>query len=95
MLRSVLLILGVALTAAALLAALVGWLPLGAHLAIPGLVLLFAMLNELRRRYKPIRPDPPGADWIETPERFVDPETGKDVTVYYQPSSGERRYVGR
>ena len=95
MLRSVLLILGVALTAAALLAFLFGRLPFGAHLAIPGLVLLFAMLNELRRRYKPVQHDPPGPGWVETPERFVDPETGKRVTVYYQPSSGERRYVGR
>jgi len=95
MLRTVLLLLGVVLTAAALLATLAGRLPLGAHLAIPGVVLLFAMLNELRRRYKPIQPGQPGAGWIETPERFVDPETGKNVTVYYQPSSGERRYVGR
>jgi len=95
MLRSTLLILGAALTAAALLTALFGWIPLGAHLAIPGVVLLLAMLNELRRRYKPIQSGPPGPGWIKTPERFVDPETGKDVTVYYQPSSGERRYVGR
>ncbi|HUI34006.1 MAG TPA: hypothetical protein VLX67_00625 [Stellaceae bacterium] len=95
MLRSVLLILGVALTSAALVAAASGHMPAAWHLVIPGLVLLLAMLNELRRRYKPIQPSPPGPGWIETPERFVDPETGKDVTVYYRPSSGERRYVGR
>ena len=95
MLRTALLIIGAVLTAAALVAALTGWLPFSAHLAIPGLILLFAMLNELRRRYKPIQPGPPGPGWVETPERFIDPETGKDVTVYYQPSSGERRYVGR
>jgi hypothetical protein len=95
MLRSALLILGAALTAAALVAAVLGWIPLAGHLAIPGVVLLFAMLNEIRRRYKPPEPGLPGPDWVETPERFVDPETRKEVTVYYQPSSGERRYVGR
>ncbi len=95
MLRSALLILGATLTAAALLAAVFGRLPLAWHLVIPGAVLLFAMLNEVRRRYKPLQRDPPGPGWVETPERFVDPETSKEVTVYYQPSSGERRYVGR
>jgi hypothetical protein len=95
MLRSALLILGAVLTAAALVAAFLGWLPLAWHLVIPGAVLLFAMLNEIRRRYKPIQPDPPGPGWIETPERFIDPETSKEVTVYYQPSSGERRYIAR
>jgi hypothetical protein len=28
-----------------------------------------------------------------TGERFVDPETGKPVMVYYHRPSGERRYV--
>jgi hypothetical protein len=52
------------------------------------------MLTANRLRYKPLKSGPLGPGWIETPERFVDPETGKEVTVYYQPSSGERRYVG-
>src|SRR6202521_4226486 len=95
MLRSALLILGAVLTAGALFAAVLGWLPLAWHLVIPGAALLLAMLNELRRRYKPIEPGPPGPGWIETPERFVDPETNDEVTVYYQPSTGERRYVGQ
>jgi hypothetical protein len=95
MLRSALLIIGAALTAAALVAAVLGWIPLAGHLAIPGIVLLLAMLNEIRRRYKPPEPGPPGPGWIETSERFVDPETNQEVTVYYQPSSGERRYVGQ
>jgi hypothetical protein len=95
MLRLALLILGAGLTAAAVLAAVLGSVPLAWHLAIPGLVLLFAMLAERRHRYKPIQPGPPGPGWIETPERFVDPETNQEITVYYQPSSGERRYVGQ
>ena len=28
-----------------------------------------------------------------TDERFVDPETGHLVTVWYDPATGERRYV--
>jgi hypothetical protein len=31
-------------------------------------------------------------DWQLTGERFVDPETGKNVEVLYDPQSGERRY---
>jgi hypothetical protein len=36
---------------------------------------------------------PPGGDWRPTDERFVDPETGKLVTVWFEPATGERRYV--
>lgn len=32
------------------------------------------------------------ADWEATGERFVDPETGKHMEVFYDPSSGERQY---
>lgn len=95
MLRSALLIFGAAMTAAALLAAVCGSFSLAWHLAIPGFVLFLAMLAERYFRYKPVTPGSPGPGWVETPERFIDPETGKEVTVYYQPSSGERRYVGR
>ncbi len=31
--------------------------------------------------------------WKPTDERFVDPDTGKLVTVWFDPKSGERRYV--
>lgn len=31
-------------------------------------------------------------DWQVTGERFVDPETGKNMEVLYDPQSGERRY---
>jgi hypothetical protein len=62
------------------------------RLAVPGLVLLFALVVE-RWRYKPVTGHPPGTDWVPTNERFVDPESGKLVTVFYQPATGERRYV--
>jgi hypothetical protein len=68
--------------------------PLGAilRLAVPGSILLFALLVE-RWRYKPVASRRPGPDWIATDERFVDPESGQLVAVFYQPSTGERRYV--
>jgi hypothetical protein len=62
------------------------------RLAVPGLVLLFGLAVE-RWRYKPVTGRPPGADWVPTNERFVDLESGKLITVFYQPSTGERRYV--
>jgi hypothetical protein len=37
--------------------------------------------------------DRPAVGWEPTGERFEDPETGKPVQVYYNPQSGERRYV--
>ena len=36
---------------------------------------------------------PPVGDWRPTDEKFVDPESGRLVTVWFDPRSGERRYV--
>ena len=44
-------------------------------------------------RYKPVSARTPEQGWVATNERFVDPESGQLITVYYQPSTGERRYV--
>jgi hypothetical protein len=38
---------------------------------------------------EPARPPPP---FRATDERFVDPTTGRQMRVYVDPSSGERRY---
>lgn len=93
MLRAALFVVSAILLAAA------GWLAIaGCNLgsvlrpAIPGLVLLFGLAVE-RWRYKPVTSRRPGPDWVSTSERFIDPESGKTVTVFYQPSTGERRYV--
>jgi hypothetical protein len=56
------------------------------------LILLFALAVE-HWRYKPLTSSRPGPDWIPTDERFVDPVSGKLVTVFYKPTTGERRYV--
>jgi hypothetical protein len=36
---------------------------------------------------------PLGGNWRPTDEKFVDPETGELVTVWFDPATGERRYV--
>jgi membrane protein implicated in regulation of membrane protease activity len=64
----------------------------GWQLALPGLLLVAAVAVE-RWRYRAVDRDRPGPDWQATGERFVDPETGKLVTVYDKPATGERRYV--
>ncbi|HLY35668.1 MAG TPA: hypothetical protein VKU35_03055 [Candidatus Limnocylindria bacterium] len=37
-------------------------------------------------------PEPPGAPFRATDERFVDPTSGRSMRVYVNPDSGERRY---
>ena len=37
--------------------------------------------------------DRPGRNWRATPERFVDPETGRLVSVFFDSATGERRYA--
>lgn len=56
-----------------------------------GAILLFGTIYE-RVLYKPLLPrgTAPG---VRTPERFVDDATGKTVTVYVDPVSGERSYA--
>ncbi|MFA5964657.1 MAG: hypothetical protein WC804_11625 [Sphingomonas sp.] len=55
-------------------------------------VLLFGIAFE-RVRYGAAQRRPAGDSWQETPERFIDDETGRPVTVWFNPASGERRYV--
>jgi hypothetical protein len=43
--------------------------------------------------YKPLLREKPGAGWVRTEERFIDPYSGKMVDVFYQPTSGDRQYV--
>ena len=93
-LRAALYALGGLLAAGAVALALLGCGPAALGLAGWALILIVGLLIE-RWRYKPLTERRPGPDWTATDERFVDPETGKLVTVYYHPSSGERRYVAR
>lgn len=94
-LRAALIVVGGVLLAAAAVSALTGC-SVGAvlRLAVPGLVLLFGLSVE-HWRYKPVSARTPEKGWVATKERFVDPESGQLVTVYYQPSTGERRYISQ
>jgi hypothetical protein len=57
-----------------------------------GAFLVFVIIIE-RFRYKALVSRRPGPGWERTTERFVDEETGRVVTVYIQPETGERAYV--
>jgi hypothetical protein len=43
--------------------------------------------------YKPVETGRPEPGWQRTAERFVDEDTGRIVTVYVEPGTGERAYV--
>jgi hypothetical protein len=93
MLRAALFLSSGILLAAAGCSVIAGYsLGLVLRLGVPGLVMLFGLVLE-RWRYKSVTARRPGPDWVATDERFVDPESGKLVTVFYRPSTGERRYV--
>jgi hypothetical protein len=95
MLRRTLLAIGVAALALAVAAALFrAPFPLVMWLTLLGAALVGGIIFE-RGRYKPAAPDHPDSDWVATDERFIDPHSGEQVTVFYRPATGERRYVGR
>ena len=93
-LRAAVLALGAALLGLAIfLATAGGRIGPALWLTAVGAMMIIGILFE-RGRYKPATPSKPGHGWVATDERFVDPQSGETVTVYYQPSTGERRYVG-
>ena len=92
--RVVLLSIGGLFAAGALVLAMLGRFPPAAMLAVWAAIFLIGLLIE-RWRYKKLDAAAPGPDWQRTDERFVDPETGKLVTVYFHPPTGERRYIAR
>jgi hypothetical protein len=55
--------------------------------------LAFAGFLFENRHYKRLLDRAPGPDWQATSERFIDPDTGKTVTVFFNSATGERRYV--
>ena len=62
-----------------------------AIVAFYALVALVLLVIE-RANYKPLLEAPP-AGWRASDERFVDPESGRLVTVWSDPGSGRRAYV--
>ncbi|HTV78630.1 MAG TPA: hypothetical protein VMF03_10250 [Steroidobacteraceae bacterium] len=68
------------------------WAPGVQLLVIAALVFLGTAFESWRYRKGPA---PPGAQWQQTGERFVDPVSGEELEVQYDPVSGERRYLRR
>lgn len=92
MLRNALILFGVFLSVGGLIAWAGSGLPGGIGALICGALLLLGIIFE-RVFYKRNTKKVPGPGWVKTTERFVDDETGKTVTVYVQPETGERIYV--
>jgi hypothetical protein len=90
--RAIVVALGLACAAGAVAVAVLRCIPPAIILAAWAVILLGGIAVE-RWRYRRLDAAPPGADWQATGERFVDPETGRLVTVYVRPKTGERRYV--
>ena len=91
MLRAIVLGLGgIAVAAGALLVGAGARGP-GIDLIAIGAIVVLATVFE-RWRYRNSPPSA-GARWERTGERFADPSTGETMEVYYDPASGERRYL--
>ncbi|MDE1899693.1 MAG: hypothetical protein KGI40_06565 [Xanthomonadaceae bacterium] len=59
-----------------------------------GLLLVLGLAVE-RWRYKPVRRERPDPRWMDTGERFIDPESGQLTAVYFDPTHGERHYLAQ
>ena len=92
MLRNVLLGLGGLALLCGLAALATGLFPPGLVFGIWGGLLVIGIVCE-RVIYKPVETGRPGPGWQRTTERFVDDATGRVVTVYVEPATGERAYV--
>jgi hypothetical protein len=94
MLRTAVVVLAFVVTAVGVYLTLTGITAPGVYALALGATIILGTLFE-RWRYRKNERHPPGAGWAATGERFVDPSTGKDIEVFYDPLSGERRYVER
>jgi uncharacterized membrane protein YdjX (TVP38/TMEM64 family) len=95
MLRNVLVALGATLIVAGLAALFGGKGSVAPALIgiVWGSILVFGIVYE-RYAYKTVVDTlPQGTGWVRTTERFVDAKSGKLVTVYTKPLTGERAYV--
>ena len=91
MLRRLVAGLGALCSLGGLIALLLGF-PFGIVIMIGGGAVLAGTLYE-RVQYKPALTAKPGPGWTRTGERFYDEQSGKLLTVYIQPETGERSYV--
>lgn len=92
MLRNVVLAAGLLMLVGGLVTAAAGVAGASLWLLIVGGTITAGTLLE-RVVYKPLQREKPGTGWVKTAERFVDPDTGQLVDVFYNPATGERKYV--
>lgn len=93
MLRNILLALGACLMAAGIVLLTLGVIGPAIICLVWGAIFVFGIVYE-RVAYKTVVDKPPsGPGWVRTTERFVDDKTGKTITVYVKPLTGERAYV--
>jgi hypothetical protein len=91
--RGLALALAAACFAGAAAAVVFGAAVLAIQPLVLGVLILVGVVFE-RWRYKTPEAGAP-AGFVATPERFLDPETGRAVQVFIEPRTGERRYVDR
>ncbi len=88
--RAVILVAAVALVASLVAVWLQG--PRAIPAAVVAAIVLIGGLFE-NHRYKAVLSQQPPRGWEATGERFIDPETGELVDVYYNSATGERCYI--
>ncbi len=93
MLRGLLFLFGIALILFGVLGVpvLPFAIPRGTAFVVGGLFVVLAVLFEARRYRR--AGNATGGGWEPTGERFVDPSSGKRMSVRYNPQTGERDYV--
>jgi hypothetical protein len=91
-LRVALIAVAALLSVGAMVLAFARCLPAAGLVALWAVLLFVGLLIE-RWRYKPLTGERLGPGWQATDERFIDPEIGKLVTVYFHQATGQRRYV--
>ena len=93
MLRKAALGLGLALLAGGLVAVLAGSYGIALPCLVLGAIVVLVILCEQVVYKRVADRAPPGPGWRRTRERFIDDSTGRTVTVYVKPRTGERAYV--
>lgn len=91
MLRNIVIAIAVACLAGGAIVLILGQIGPALLLGVWGAILLAGTLFE-KVRYKPVLAEKP-ANAVRTDEKFFDEATRKSVTVYVDPTTGERSYV--
>ncbi len=92
MLRGLVLVIGAVLFLGGCATLMLNLFPGGFIFAVLGALFIIGIVFE-RAIYKPVGKSRPGPGWQRTTERFIDDRSGKPVTVYIEPATGERAYI--